>query len=163
MAAPGQPPPAAALKGDFLCEASPGCAVIMRLPWKHTDLYDVCRDRNSSAPPTVVSCSSQSSWSRSQRLCLALSPPPVSLIHTEIQAHSDLRPLLIWGKTAAYVLPQARRASGPLRDTLLRLQSDSPESGGKLMMSLEQELSGGLSPPWTLESTRLPEPENWRI
>ena len=30
----GQLPPAAALKGDFLCEASPGCAVIMRLPWK---------------------------------------------------------------------------------------------------------------------------------
>lgn len=83
LAVPGQPPPAAALKGDFLCEASPGSAVIMRLPWKHTNLYDVCSGRNSSAPPTVVSCSGQSSWSRSQRLCLALSPPPVSLIHTQ--------------------------------------------------------------------------------
>lgn len=61
----------------------------------------------------------------------------LSYTHTEIQAHSDLRPLLIWGKTAACVLPQARRASGPLQDTLLCLQSDSPESGGKLMMSLK--------------------------
>lgn len=99
----------------------------------------------------------------SASVSLSLRLLSLSYTHREIQAHSDLRPLLIWGKTAAYVLPQARRASGPLRDTLLRLQSDSPESGGKLMMSLEQELSGGLSPPWTLESTRLPEPENWRI
>ena len=99
----------------------------------------------------------------SASVSLSLHLLSLSYTHREIQAHSDLRPLLIWGKTAASVLPQARRAPGPLRDTLLRLQSDSPESGGKLMMSLEQELLEGLSPPWTPESTRLPEPENWRI